>query len=411
MKMNVKLWLLASLLMGWIPAVILIPVLLVMFELPPAIAISAGILVALLTGLVVQLDNLRKWKQGEKQNQERRRQQEIEQAAQDRKDFCKDCRNFKIFSENDLRSPEKKQRFQLIAKKHHLEHLDQKELLAILEEGKQEYAVEQQKKEEARQQELEKKRAEERHQQVELSQYARYHGTDKTQVMLSHELLLLKNRISETMMTPPAMIPKQKESDGMLAAGTAYGLGGILPAAASLARTGEKNARIRQTNAQIDQINSALIQSAALSNADSAAIAKRMESFKDRASTLLLDEDGDKVFSHLHFADPQVEVSETGTVTVRVKVTADEGLKVFGKPAIADGSVKAEIFCKGEKVGQAILVFPVFGTGNLLYRQKVYHWQEKDETVELTGMCLSTDGKRGRHTVEFAPADLWAMEK
>ena len=98
MKMNVKLWLLASLFFGWIPAAILIPVLLVMFELPPAIAISAGILAALLTGFVVQLDNLRKWKQGEKQNQERRRQQEIEQAAQDRKDFCKDCRNFKIFS-------------------------------------------------------------------------------------------------------------------------------------------------------------------------------------------------------------------------------------------------------------------------------------------------------------------------
>ncbi len=66
MKMNVKLWLLASLFFGWIPAAILIPVLLVMFELSPAIAISAGILVALLTGLVVQLDNLRKWKQGEK---------------------------------------------------------------------------------------------------------------------------------------------------------------------------------------------------------------------------------------------------------------------------------------------------------------------------------------------------------
>ncbi|MBM6917526.1 hypothetical protein [Intestinimonas butyriciproducens] len=31
-----KLWLLASLLMGWIPAAILIPVLLVMFEMPPA---------------------------------------------------------------------------------------------------------------------------------------------------------------------------------------------------------------------------------------------------------------------------------------------------------------------------------------------------------------------------------------
>ena len=34
---------------------------------------------------------------GGKQNQEQRRQQEIKQVAQDRKDFCKDCRNFKIF--------------------------------------------------------------------------------------------------------------------------------------------------------------------------------------------------------------------------------------------------------------------------------------------------------------------------
>ena len=76
MKNNMKLWLLASLLLGWIPAAILIPVLLVMFQMPPAIAISAGVLAALLTGLAVQLDNLRKWKQGEKQNQERRRQRE-----------------------------------------------------------------------------------------------------------------------------------------------------------------------------------------------------------------------------------------------------------------------------------------------------------------------------------------------
>ena len=83
MKNNVKFWLLASLLMGWIPAAILIPVLLLMFQMPPAIAILAGILAALLTGLVVQLDNLRKWKQGEKQNQEQRRQQEIKQVAQE----------------------------------------------------------------------------------------------------------------------------------------------------------------------------------------------------------------------------------------------------------------------------------------------------------------------------------------
>lgn len=59
--------------------------------------------------------------------------------------------------------------------------------------------------------------------------------------MLEDEIFLLENRISESMHNP-VVIAKQKESDGMFAAGTAYGIGGIVPAAASMAETQRKNA-------------------------------------------------------------------------------------------------------------------------------------------------------------------------
>ena len=81
-------------------------------------------------------------------------------------------------------------------------------------------------------------------------------------------------------MSPPAMFSKQKESDGMIAAGTAYGIGDVVPAAASLAHTAQKNAQIRQANAQIDQLNSAIVGAMAISNANDAGIKKRMERFR-----------------------------------------------------------------------------------------------------------------------------------
>lgn len=59
----------------------------------------------------------------------------------------------------------------------------------------------------------------------------------------------------------------------------------------------------------------------------------------------------------------------------------------------------------------AVMVFPVFGTGNLIYRQKVYGWRENDPAVELTGMCTGCGKKGQRYTVKFSPYKLWAMEK
>lgn len=121
-----------------------------------------------------------------------------------------------------------------------------------------------------------------------------------------------------------------------------------------------------------------------METADNVGIKKRMEKFKDRAATLLTNDDGKAVFSHLKFDKPTV--------------TDDGGIKVSGKPAVADGSVAAEIYDnEGKMAGVAVMVFPVFGTGNLIYRQKVYGWRENDPSVELTGMCTGC-GKRVRDT-------------
>ena len=315
-----------------------------------------------------------------------------------------------------MKSPEKKQRFHLIAKKHHLDDLSTEELLAILKEGEADYATEQQQKQEEQRQALEKKLEEERQQMGTLQLFARFHGVDKTQAMLADELILLRDRISCGMSTPPAMIPKLKESDGMFAAGTAYGIGGVVPAAASLAHTAQKNAEIRQANAQIDQLNSALVGAVAMANANRMKNARRIKSFRDtffsKCGYMKIDESSESIFSHLKFSHTEAIVSETGTVTVKTKVTTDGKVTAFGKSAYADGTVIAGIYSAGVKIGEATLVFPILGTGNLNYRQRVFDWDGKDESVELTGICLTCGAVPTlSYTVRFAPGDIWAINR
>lgn len=382
----------------------------------PPLAILIGIVVALAIGFAIELHDIFKSRRVAKENEIAHAKKLEEERIEHQKNFCEDCRNFQIFSADDLKSPEKKQRFQLIAKKHHLDDLSTEELLAILKEGEADYAAEQQQKQEEQRQALEKKLEEERQQMGTLQLFARFHGVDKTQAMLADELILLRDRISCGMSTPPAMIPKLKESDGMFAAGTAYGIGGVVPAAASLVHTAQKNAEIRQANAQIDQLNSALVGAVAMANANRMKNARRIKSFRDtffsKCGYMKIDESSESIFSHLKFSHTEAIVSETGTVTVKTKVTTDGKVTAFGKSAYADGTVIAGIYSAGVKIGEATLVFPILGTGNLNYRQRVFDWDGKDESVELTGICLTCGAVPTlSYTVRFAPCDLWAINR
>lgn len=232
--------------------------------------------------------------------------------------------------------------------------------------------------------------------------------------MLNDELSPLKAQINGASLTPPPLISKQKESDGMFAAGTAYGIGGVIPAAASLARTEQRNAQIRQANAQIDQINSAIVGAMIESSAAQMRIAKRIESFLERfkkgAHAPKVFDSNDAVFPHLHFSTPDITVSRTGTITVKVEVQSDPDWKMQGKPVVADGSVIAEIYDKdSQKIGEAALVFPVLGTGNSYYLHMVYGESKTSTCAKLVGMCLACGKPHGKYTVKFLPGDLWGL--
>lgn len=334
------------------------------------------------------------------------------QIQQKRKEFYDECRKFNIFSENWINSPEKCQRLRLIAQKHNIVYVSLSELQNIYEKEKKMLAP---KEEAENQQRLHKQQADEQKLYDSLVKYAKFHGVNKTQAMLQDRLNDLQKKIVQN--TPT--LSKQRESDGIIAAGIAYGLGGGVPALSSLQRTEQKNAQIRKQNAQIDQINQMLLTRTAQQNWEVQQYIERIESFKNRTSTSLINDDKNEVFSHLTFSEPKVSVTSTGTVEVEVVVTADDNLQVFNRPAIADGSITALIY-DGEKViGRTLMVFPIFGTGNAIYRYRVDREREtldistyrKISSVKLHGICLFSGKSGRRYTVKFYPNDLWAMEK
>ena len=413
---HVKTWLLLSLLPGIFAAFVAVPVLLVVLDAPGPLAVLGGVLVSLAVGFGIEMSNASKAKK-----------EEAVRMLNVKRDFYTLCRSNRISSEDDLKSPEKMQLLQQIAQKNKIQYSDPSELVQFFREAKEQHDNEQhqasiawQKKHE-KEKELQKQRraaklAEEQQQFTTLTKFAKDHGYEKTLHMLDAELSALESRIQETMTTPPPMLQKQKESDGMFAAGTAYGIGGVVPAAASLAHTAQKNAEIRRANAQIDQLNSALVGAVAMANANRMKNARRIKSFRDtffsKCGYMKIDESSESIFSHLKFSHTEAIVSETGTVTVKTKVTTDGKVTAFGKSAYADGTVIAGIYSAGVKIGEATLVFPILGTGNLNYRQRVFDWDGKDESVELTGICLTCGAVPTlSYTVRFAPCDLWAINR
>lgn len=70
----------------------------------------------------------------------------------------------------------------------------------------------------------------------------------------------------------------------------------------------------------------------------------------------------EEIFNYLQFKNTAVKVSETGTITVDVEVSLKKYISIFDNVnAVADGSVIAEIYNKGKKIGDAVLVFDLYG--------------------------------------------------
>ncbi len=335
-------------------------------------------------------------------------QKKEEQRKQDRV-FYEECRQFGIQEVSDLKKPENQQRFRLLAAKHKMENLTEEELTGVLDRCAAAY------REEKAAEAEEKRRQEQAAEQTKYQQLTRYaglHGADKPLQMLKDIQSDLISGLGNL-----KYIPMKKESDGAVMAGVAAGIGGVIPAAMSFSNTERVNQGIRQHNEMAKAINYA--SGMMLSNAEARASRYR-EAAEKIPLKLIAEPPAEELFAHLAFGEPTVKVSPFGSVTVQVSVTADKDLTIFDKlPAFIDGSVTAELYDGEKKIGEAVLVFPAFGSMTYRLDEKYYKdgflavkglQIERGKPVKLEGMCLSCGEKGRAYTVKLVPRDLWAME-
>lgn len=334
-----------------------------------------------------------------------------EQAAQQtRAQFCAECEQYKITDPSKLRSAEKKQRFARLVTKYHLDNLSQEELQQLVT---QYHAARLAEAKAQKQQQRAEQEQQEQQTFQQLTFYASLHGLDKPLAMLGDTYKKLNAQANGA-----TYLPTKKESDGAIFAGIASGIGGTIPALMSFSNTEQLNQGVRQHNELINSINLA---TAMVSAACSDRAQKYKQEYDTMASKLVADLPPEEVFQHLTIGQPTVTVSDLGSVTVSVSVTADPKLQIFDHlPAFVDGSLVAEIFDGETKIGEAVLVFPILGSICYWMDEKQTHdgylhvrglKKEVGKPVQLTGMCLSCGEPDKTYTVSFKPGDLWATER
>ncbi len=326
--------------------------------------------------------------------------------------FYEHCQKYDITSLKNLKSAEKKQRAELLAKKYGYSLTDPAVLQQFddlhSEKTKQRIAEENQAREEEKQKEQE--------QFAKLTHYAQFHGNDKPVAML-------KDLAQSATGGHVSYIPIKKESDGAVMAGIASGIGGTVPALMSLSNTARSNEEIRQQNEAAHAIN--MMIGAAQAAALEAAQGYRVKADK-MAIKLVSDKPKEEVFRYVRFTNIKTSVSSIGSITVEADAAVDKKVTVFHKPGFVDGFVIAEIYDGEQKVGEAIMVFPVFGSDSYKFRVNEaedhyslesrglsdFHYEKKSvKLVKIRGICLNCGEQGKKYTVKFRPGDLWIMEQ
>ena len=190
----------------------------------------------------------------------------------------------------------------------------------------------------------------------------------------------------------------QKEHDWAVHGGIASGIAGPAAGLVAAMNVESKNAAIREYNAQIAPYVYTLTN--LYSDKASGYEAQMQHYRKDMEKTkvkLIADDDTQTVFKNLSISNMTYAVSETGAVVVEADFFLSQEYRIFDNvhPA-ADGVVAARLMENGEHKGTAYFVFPVDGV---------------HRTVRLASICTKTTDPKAKYTVEYAPVDLWAIEK
>lgn len=250
-----------------------------------------------------------------------------------------------------------------------------------------------------------------------LTAYADLPPEDKLQTMAANYIQRQRGG------SPTKLIQPQKTSDGMVMAGVASGIGGPIPALASLSRTAERNAQVEEYNQGVNAINSLLVSS----DIDAKIRADKTEEMAKRfTGKKIADMPKEEVLEHLHFSKMSVSPYSsnsveynTGTLAVTVEMEP-VSIEINDISYFVDGSLTAEIFDENEKVGEAALVLPMCGSNldNSYLTRPYVKWSDRERGIKLEGICLNCKAAEDRNwmdiqkwKVKIVPGKyLWAME-
>ncbi len=252
---------------------------------------------------------------------------------------------------------------------------------------------------EQKMQDLEALRASEQARYAELTRYADLSGREKRIRMLTdarNEALAEAKRL-DAGSTALMQSTQQKEHDWALHGGIASGIAGGAAGLATAMDIQAKNAQIRAQNQANLKAMAPVLSAGFHAASDARSRARSLEEAIERTKVKLVDEaPADVVLAKMQFQETKTTISKTGAVTVTTRASGKQ--TVFdSEGAVADGTIIAKLYQKGQFLGVAQLVLPTYGVGK--------------SPVTLEGICLKGARQGVECTVQFAATNLWAMEE
>ena len=321
-------------------------------------------------------------------------------ANESKLNFYKECITKGI---SDLSTEANHKKAELIAQK--LKCSDYTNLEEYFKQGKQLYESQNRRiQEENLNAELRAIRDEEQKKYDSLTKYGSYFGREKRITMLSDQVAEYEKQIADLRFKIEhyKRSSQEKEIDWASHGGFAAGLAGGAAGAAVAMDAQIKNVEIRaQNKARLEALMPFLM---ALQNeiSDYERKAEEAKTAIEEAKIKLVADNSsmDSVLSRLSFEAIQVKPSKTGAVEVKADVQLKTPFTIFDVvPAVVDGSVSADLYQYGKKVGNALLVLPALGIG---------------QAATVEGICLpdaQVGAKEGvPYEVKFTAHNLWEME-
>ena len=195
----------------------------------------------------------------------------------------------------------------------------------------------------------------------------------------------------------------EKEKDWATHGGIASGIAGTAAGVATALNVQAENAQIRERNAgiqnSINQIQNGLYASGSISRVSDSidSVRAQIESEKMKLSKKLSE---DIVKEHLSLGESKVTVSETGAFRVELPVEITKDLIIFDDiSARIDGKIICRFSQKDKVVGEAVMVFPVFGI----------HYKKNKRAV-LQGICIEGIDQNVEYSISYDLSNLWGVE-